>query len=76
MEEIKDVFAGNLIRLRTNAGLTQAQLAGKLGIKAPTMNQKLNNVRPMFLHEADIVAKELGIGPELFCAYFFWNEIA
>lgn len=56
--------------------VTQAQLAGKLGIKAPTMNQKLNNVRPMFLHEADIVAKELGIGPELFCAYFFWNEIA
>lgn len=30
MEEIKDVFAGNLIRLRTNAGLTQAQLAETL----------------------------------------------
>lgn len=27
MEEIKDIFAGNLIRLRTNAGLTQAALA-------------------------------------------------
>ncbi len=27
MEEIKDVFAGNLIRLRTDAGMTQAQLA-------------------------------------------------
>ena len=30
MEELKDVFAGNLIRLRTSAGLTQAQLAEKL----------------------------------------------
>lgn len=30
MEEIKDVFAGNLIRLRTNAGLTQVQLAETL----------------------------------------------
>lgn len=27
MEQIKDVFAGNLIRLRTDAGMTQAQLA-------------------------------------------------
>ena len=27
MEELKDVFAGNLIRLRTGAGMTQAQLA-------------------------------------------------
>lgn len=30
MEEIKDVFAGNLIRLRTDAGMTQAQLAEML----------------------------------------------
>lgn len=27
MEDLKDVFAGNLIRLRTEAGMTQAQLA-------------------------------------------------
>ena len=27
LEELKDVFAGNLIRLRTDAGMTQAQLA-------------------------------------------------
>ena len=27
MEQLKDVFAGNLIRLRTAAGMTQAQLA-------------------------------------------------
>lgn len=30
MEELKDVFAGNLIRLRTDAGMTQAQLAEAL----------------------------------------------
>ncbi|MBQ9862217.1 MAG: helix-turn-helix domain-containing protein [Clostridia bacterium] len=30
MEQIKDVFAGNLIRLRTDAGMTQAQLAETL----------------------------------------------
>jgi len=30
VEQIKDVFAGNLIRLRTDAGMTQAQLAEAL----------------------------------------------
>ncbi|MBR5540472.1 MAG: helix-turn-helix transcriptional regulator [Clostridia bacterium] len=30
MEQLKDVFAGNLIRLRTDAGITQAQLAETL----------------------------------------------
>lgn len=30
MEELKDVFAGNLIRLRIDAGMTQAQLAEAL----------------------------------------------
>lgn len=30
MEELKDVFAGNLIRLRADAGMTQAQLAEAL----------------------------------------------
>jgi transcriptional regulator with XRE-family HTH domain len=30
MEQLKDVFAGNLIQLRTKAGLTQAELAAKI----------------------------------------------
>lgn len=30
MEQLKDVFAGNLIQLRTAAGLTQAELAAKI----------------------------------------------
>ena len=30
MEDLKIVFASNLIRLRTDAGMTQAQLAEKL----------------------------------------------
>ena len=30
MEDLKAVFAGNLIRLRTQAGMTQAELADKI----------------------------------------------
>lgn len=57
-------------------GITQAELAARIGIKAPTMNQKINNVRPMYLHEVEIVAEVLDIGPNLLFSYFFWHEIA
>lgn len=52
-------------------GITQIQLAKKIGIAAPTMCQKLNNIRPLSLEEAEIVAKELKIKDREFGSYFF-----
>lgn len=52
-------------------GITQVQLAEKLGIAAPTMCQKLNNIRPLSLEEAEILATELKIKDKEFGSYFF-----
>ncbi len=57
-------------------GLTQKDIAEALGIATPTVNQKLNNVRPMDLTEAEQLAKILDISAEDFSAYFFANEVA
>lgn len=57
-------------------GLTQKDLAKALDIATPTMSQKLNNVRPMYLKEADILADILDIGTMQFGEYFFTSKIA
>lgn len=57
-------------------GLTQADLAKALNLSTPTINQKLNNVRSMNLHEAFRIADLLNIPDSQFREYFFKNEIA
>lgn len=52
-------------------GLTQADVAKKLGIAQPTANQKLNNIRPMDLEEAEKLSELLGIDAGSFAQYFF-----
>ena len=52
-------------------GVTQAKLATAVGIATPTMNQKIHNLRPLTLDEAEKVASELRISNEEFAAYFF-----
>lgn len=52
-------------------GVTQAALAASVGVATPTMNQKIHNIRPLTLEEAEKVAKKLSIGDEDFAAYFF-----
>ena len=52
-------------------GKTQAQLAEYVGLAVPTMNQKLNGVRPLGLYEAEKVAKYLEIPDQEFATYFF-----
>lgn len=52
-------------------GVTQAKLAAAVGIATPTMNQKIHNLRPLTLDEAEKVASELSIKNEEFAAYFF-----
>lgn len=62
----------NKIKARmAELGMTQADLAGKLGIATPTMCQKINNLRPFTLEEAEIVADALKISNQDFGTYFF-----
>lgn len=57
-------------------GFTQKDLAKALDIATPTMSQKLNNIRPMYLKEADILADILKIDTNKFGEYFFTPNIA
>ena len=52
-------------------GIRQIDIAKLWGVKQPTANQKINNVRPMSLREAEILASVLEIGDEDFRIYFF-----
>lgn len=51
--------------------ITQADVARELKIAQPTANQKINNVRPLDLDEAEALSKLLRIPAEEFGAYFF-----
>lgn len=57
-------------------GITQKDMAEYLGIAAPTVSQKLNNVRPMDLVEAERIAEMLKIPDNEFGKYFFSNDVA
>lgn len=54
--------------------LTQKDIAKSLGLAQPTINQKINNIRPMDLNEAEKLSNLLNIPPEEFALYFFYNE--
>lgn len=56
--------------------ITQSQLAEKLGLKACTVNQKLNGKRDMSLDEAEAIADVLGIEAIDFGKYFFSHTVA
>lgn len=51
--------------------ITQAGLAEYLGVATPTICQKINNLRPFTLDEAERVAEKLKIKDKEFGAYFF-----
>lgn len=57
-------------------GLTQKDVAKALGVAAPTVSQKINNVRAMTVEEAFMLASVLEISDEEFRTYFFVQEIA
>lgn len=52
-------------------GLTQKDVAEALHIATPTANQKINNIRPMDLDEAENLTKVLKIDAGEFAEYFF-----
>lgn len=53
--------------------ITQKDVAKSLGLAQPTVNQKIRNIRPMDLREAEKLSKLLHIKPEDFAAYFFYK---
>lgn len=55
-------------------GIRQADIAMAWGIKQSSANQKINNVRPMYLQEAEILADTLQISNEEFADYFLARE--
>lgn len=63
---------GRLVEL----GLTQKDVAEKIGVAQPTANQKINNIRPMDLQEAEAIANLLKISPGEFADYFFYIGVA
>jgi len=52
-------------------GIVQADVAKALSVATPTANQKLNNIRPMSLLEAEKLARLLKISDREFGVYFF-----
>lgn len=54
--------------------ITQKDVAVALNIAQPTANQKINNVRPMDLDEAEKLSELLKIPSTEFELYFFYNE--
>lgn len=57
-------------------GLKQKDIAKVLGIKPPTVSQKLSGVRPMTLSEAEKLADFLKIPSGEFGTYFFASSVA
>lgn len=57
-------------------GMTYKDIAFALNLALPTVSQKVNNVRPMYLHEAESLARLLKIIPEDFTTYFFIDYVA
>ena len=63
---------GRLVEL----GLTQKDGAECLGISQPTFSQKVNNIRPMDLDEAEKLAELLQIPVTEYGIYFFYQPVA
>lgn len=57
-------------------GVRQNAIAEYLGLKQSSVNLKINNVRPMYLGEAEKIAELLQISDSDFGEYFFTREVA
>lgn len=63
---------GRLVEL----GLTQKDGADCIGVAQPTFSQKINNLRPMDLDEAEKLAGLLEIPVGEYGVYFFYSPVA
>ncbi len=65
------VNTNKLKGLMKELNITQADVAKELDIAQPTANQKINNIRPFDLDEAEKLANMLHIEAGDFGTYFF-----
>lgn len=56
-------------------GINQKDVAKELNLAPPTVSQKINNIRPMDLDEAEALAKMLKIPLSDFGEYFFSDTV-
>ncbi len=65
----------NKIKARiVELGINQQDVAKALGIAQPTLSQKINNIRPIDLNEALVLADFLKIEPAEYPIYFFLRQ--
>lgn len=77
MKGVTTLINSNKIKGRmVELGITQKEMAEKMGLAAPTISQKINNVRPMDLIEAEKIAEILRITENEFGEYFFCRDVA
>lgn len=57
-------------------GLNQKDIARELRLAPSTVSQKINNVRPMYLEEANLLADLLKLNTMQLGEYFFSSNIA
>lgn len=65
-----DKIKGRMRELR----ITQKNLAEQMKLAQPTVNQKINNLRPMNVDEAEILCVILKITSDEFNDFFFWSK--
>lgn len=64
------------IKKRINElGMTQGEIAKIISVATPTICQKINNIRPFSLEEAEKVAEILRISDGEFKNYFFVSDL-
>jgi thioredoxin-related protein len=70
--EVMNVLNGNTIKDRMKElGIVQSDVSKRLQIAEATVSLKLNGKRPMYLDEAQELARMLEISDEQFGSYFF-----
>lgn len=52
-------------------GITQSEVASRLGLSKPAVSLKINGLRPFYLEEAAALSDLLGLTPVEFNEYFF-----
>lgn len=65
------VNTAKIMNRMKEVGVTQERIAEALKIARPTVSQKLRNVRPMYLDEAERLSELLEIEAANFGEYFF-----
>ena len=66
----------NKIRGRiVELGYSQGTVAERMGIRQPTLSQKLNGIRPMDVQDVEKLAEILQIDVKDFGDYFFYNPV-